>query len=159
MISYDIIGYDIISYHILLGAGPQCRLPLVHKIIMRSARGAIGNYCCRFSIAKILNICKWSTAKNMITHSAITTIHNILTKKKPLSIIKLFNINNQRQSKQITTKYLPRTETFKKFYIYNTINIYNEIPSNIKSKSKVLFKKLSKKWLASYSPNVIDTMD
>ena len=95
----------------------------------------------------------------MITHSAITTIHNILTKKKPLSIIKLFNINNQRQSKQITTKYLPRTETFKKFYIYNTINIYNEIPSHIKSKSKILFKKLSKKWVASYTTNVTDTMD
>ena len=29
----------------------------IHKIIMRSARGAIGNYFCRFSITKILNIC------------------------------------------------------------------------------------------------------
>ena len=93
----------------------------IHKIIMRSARGVIGNYCCRFSISKILNICKWSTAKNMITHSAITTIHNIISNKKPLAIMNLFNLNNQRKSKQISTKYLPRTKQFKiKLYLqYN----------------------------------------
>ena len=88
---------------------------------MRSARGVIGNYGCRFSISKILNICKWSMAKNMITHSAITTIHNIISNKKPIAIMNLFNLNNQRKSKQILTKYLPRTEQFKKIYVYNTI--------------------------------------
>ena len=74
--------------------------------------------------------------KNMITHSAITTIHNIISNKKPIAIMNLFNLNNQRKSKQISTKYLPRTEQFKKNYIYNTINIYNDILTNIKLKSK-----------------------
>ena len=73
----------------------------IHKIIMRSARGAIGNYCCRFSINKILNICKWSTAKNIIIHSAITTIHIIMINKKPQAKINLSNLNNQRKSKHI----------------------------------------------------------
>ena len=95
----------------------------IHKIIMRSARGVIGNYGCRFSISKILNICKWSTAKNMITHSAITTIHNIISNKKPIAIMNLFNLNNQRKSKQISTKYLPRTEQFKKI-IFTIWQIY-----------------------------------
>ena len=89
----------------------------IHKIIMRAA---IGNYCCRFTISKILGICKWPAAKDMINHSAITTIHNIINNKKPKSIINLFNIKYQRNSKQIFTKYLPRTEQFTKFCIYQT---------------------------------------
>ena len=95
----------------------------------------------------------------MLIHSAITTINNIIHNKKPQTIINLFNLNNQRKSKQILTKYLPRTEQFKKIYIYYTINIYNDIPTNIKSKSKNIFKKLTKKWLTTYSPNINDTMD
>ena len=50
----------------------------IHKLIMRAARSAIGNYCSRFSMIKILNICKWPTARNMINLSAINAIHNII---------------------------------------------------------------------------------
>ena len=127
---------------------------------MTSARGVIGNYGCRFSISKILNICKWSMAKNMINHSAITTIHIIISNKKPIAILNLFNLNNQKKSKQIWTKYLPRTEQFKKIiFTILMINIYNDIPTNIKLKSKQIFKKLTKKWLTTYSPYLNDTMD
>ena len=111
---------------------------------MRAARSAIGNYFCRFSIIKILNICKWPTSRNMINLSAINAIHNITLNKKPQCLINLYNMNNQRKSKQITTKYLPRTEQFKRFYIYNNIQMYNDIPTNIKTKSKQIFKKLTK---------------
>ena len=61
---------------------------------------------------KIVNICKWSMAKNMITHSAITTYHIIISNKNLIAIMNLFNLNNQRKSKQISTKYLLRTEQF-----------------------------------------------
>ena len=116
----------------------------IHKLIMRAARSAIGNYCCRFSIIKILNICKWPTARNMINLSATNAIHNIIINKKPECLIDLYNINTQRKSKQITTKYLPRTEQLKRFYIYQTIQMYNDIPTNIKTKSKHTFKTYKK---------------
>ena len=50
----------------------------IHKLIMRAARSTIGNNCCRFSRIKLLNICKWPTAKNMINLSATNAIHNII---------------------------------------------------------------------------------
>ena len=50
----------------------------IHKLIMRAARSTIVNNCCRFSRIKLLNICKWPTAKNMINLSATNAIHNII---------------------------------------------------------------------------------
>ena len=35
----------------------------IHKLIMRAAKSKIDNNCCRFSRIKLLNICKWPTAK------------------------------------------------------------------------------------------------
>ena len=50
----------------------------IHKLIMRAARSKIGNNCCRFSRIKLLNICKWPTAKNMLNLSATNATHNII---------------------------------------------------------------------------------
>ena len=81
----------------------------------------------------------------MITHSAITTIHNIISNKKPIAIMNLFNLNNQRKSKQISTKYLPRTEQFKK-KSYLQYNKYIQWHTNQhKVKIKTNFKKINQK--------------
>ena len=120
----------------------------LHKVIMRSARTARNNYCCRMSINQILSSCKWMTIKNMIAHSAITTIHTILTKKTPTTIYNLFtNTHNTRINKKISLRCIPRTAKFKKFYLNSGLELYNKIPQDIKSKSIHSFKKLTKKWL------------
>ena len=49
-----------------------------YKLIMKAAKSKIDNNCCRFSRIKLLNICKWPTAKNMINLSATNAIHNII---------------------------------------------------------------------------------
>ena len=99
---------------------------------MRAARAAIGNYCCRKSVNQILYKCKWMTINNMIKHSSIITIHTIIVNRTPKALINLININNMRQSKEISTKYIPRTEKLKKFYFIQGLKLYNDIPSNFK---------------------------
>ena len=59
------------------------------------------------------------------------------------------NIRNNRLNKDLTLKYLPRTSKFRNFYMANGLKIYNQMPSNIKSKPLHIFKKLSKNWLAT----------
>ena len=120
----------------------------LHKVIMRAARTARGNYCCKQNITSILSSCKWMPIRKMITHSAIVTIHTILLKQTPQSIVQLFNnIALTRTTKDLSLKYTPRTTKFQKFYLYSGLKIYNNLPSNLKNKSIQTFKKLSKKWL------------
>ena len=84
----------------------------------------------------------------MITHSALVTIHTILMKQTPQSLLNLFNnIALTRTTKNIALKYTPRTTKFQKFYLFSGLKIYNNLPPNIKLKSISIFKKLSKKWL------------
>ena len=88
------------------------------------------------------------TINKMISHVAIVTIHTILYKRTPQSIIKLFsNITLTRTTKDISLKYTPRTTKFQKFYLYSGLKLYNKLPTNLKNKSIQSFKKLSKKWL------------
>ena len=42
---------------------------------------------------------------------------------------------NHRQSKSITTKYIRTTERFRNFYIYKYIKTYNNMDSQMKTKS------------------------
>ena len=88
----------------------------------------------------------------MISHAAIITIHTIVHKQIPQSILQLFsNITLTRTSKDIALKYTPRTTKFQKFYLYSGLKIYNKLPQNLKSKSIKSFKKLSKRWLKQQS--------
>ena len=120
----------------------------LHKVIMRAARTARGNYCCRQNITSILSSCKWMPIAKMITHSAIVTIHTILIKQTPQSLIQLFNnIALTRTTKNLSLKYTPRTTKFQKFYLFSGLKIYNNLPPIMKLKSIPIFKKLSKKWL------------
>ena len=107
---------------------------------MCAARTTIGNYCCRLSITQILNKCKWLEVKYMIGHSAITILHTIITHKQPKAIISLHNkIINTRPGKEISTRYIPCTAKYRKFFIHEGIKIYNNVPSNIKLKSTDIF--------------------
>ena len=130
----------------------------LHKVIMRGARTAIGNYCCKSSTNQILAKCKWLNVKSMITHSAITSIHSYIMNNTPKSILNLINIRNNRTHKDLTLKYIPRTSKFKNFYMANGLKIYNQIPTSLKLKPPHIFKKLTKNWLTT-NIGVNDTCD
>ena len=137
----------------------QLLMTKLHKIVMTAARTAIGNYCCRHSTTQILNKVDWLPIKLMIEHSAINIIHSILTKKTPNCLLSLYNMENRRQAKEITTKYLPKTTQFGNFYIYKCIKTYNNLPNLFKIKSKNVFKKSTKKWLITNGDSIPDSHD
>ena len=116
----------------------------LHKLHMRAARTARGNYCFRQNISSILSSCRWMTINKMISHASIVTIHTILYKRTPQSIIKLFsNITLTQTTKDISLKYTLRTTKFQKFYLFSGLKLYNKLPTNLKNKSIQSFKKLS----------------
>ena len=132
----------------------------LHRVIMKAARTTLGNYCCKQSINQILNRCKWLPISLMIKHAAITTLHTIIINKTPISVTNLLsNIDNTRVIKEITTKYIPRTEKYQRFFLYSGLKIYNMIPKKLKNSSKMIFKTKTKNWLQNITKGVPDTND
>ena len=96
----------------------------------------------------------------MIKHSAITTLHSEIINNKPKSVTNLLtNKENNRITKEITTKYIPRTEKYKKSFLYSGLKLYNQIPKKFENSSKQIFKTKTKSWLINTSKGVPDTHD
>merc|ERR1712105_51375 len=104
----------------------QHNMTKLHKILMTSARTAIGNYCCQKSTLQILSKCNWISIDLMIIHSSLTILHSIFQNNKPKSIINLFKTNeNSRTVKEISPKYIPKTSLYLDFYTIKGLKIYN----------------------------------
>ena len=130
----------------------------LHKIITTAGRAAIGSYCHKKSIKYILNKCKWLDIQNLIYYSSISLIHKTLINNTPFNIFNLFrDIKNRRITQDITTKYIPKTVKFSKFFIYKYIKEYNLLDKYIKEKSINQFKK-ELKTILMYRP-ISDTHD
>merc|ERR1712112_195188 len=120
----------------------------IHKVIMASARVAIGNYCFKKTIKYILEKCKILGAKEMIAYSSILFIHKIILNKKPNSNFNRYMPFNSRQTdKKIRTKYRPKTKKFKNHIINKGAELLNNIPNDIRNMSISKFKKQLKKYL------------
>ena len=128
----------------------------LHKILMKSARSAIGNYCYKKSTSYILNKCKWLNINNMIKYSSINLLHNILNKNEPKIIINMLKIN-RRSVVDINTKYIPQSRELKSFFIYKSLKLYNAIPKELKHLETNKFKKALKKYIENVQ--VSDTYD
>ena len=136
----------------------KLNLDKIHKIIVTAARAAIGNYCYKKSISYILSKCNWLDINELLHYSCINIIHKTLILKYPESLMCLFRYDtNHRQSKLITTKYIPTTEKFRNFYIYKFIKTYNKMDSQMRNKSIPKFKKEIKQ-LLRLNP-ISDTFD
>ena len=132
----------------------------LHRVLMRCARTTIGNYCCRMNTAAILGKCNWLGINKFIVHSGLVTINKIIKNKNPLVITNLYNnINNQRNCKKISTKYLPKTQKFQKFYLNGILKYYNQIPDIIKEVSLNQFKIKSKMWIDKNYNGINDSHD
>merc|ERR1712240_916690 len=62
----------------------------LHKIVMKGAQTAIGNYCFKKSPRYILDKCKWLNIDNMIIYSSFIFIDNFIQNKQPKSILSLY---------------------------------------------------------------------
>ena len=90
----------------------------------------------------MLNKCKWLNIKNLISYSSLCIIHKTLREKSPENMLTLFRVTpTTRNIADISTKYIPTTEKFKKNYIYKNTKIYNNLESSLKNKSVKAFKK------------------
>ena len=129
----------------------------LHKIIMKSARSAIGDYCFKKSITYILNKCKWLNIENMIKYSSIVFIHNVIKNNKPKSIMNIYRQTRFLQHKaKISLNNVPKKNKYLKFFIQEHTGTYNEIPIDIKNTSKNIFKREVKLWILNQPK---DTMD
>ena len=130
----------------------------LHKVVMTAARAAIGNYCFKKLTSYILEKCKWLNIKNMILHSSLKVLHKIITCKEPDAIVNLYkNINTKRAVVNAIPKYKPKSKYYKIFFIYQTLNIYYNLPKSIRDSTVSMFKTLTKDYLAKN--DVYDTFD
>ena len=72
----------------------------LHKVIMTSARMAIGDYCFKVQCNKILSKFNWLPIRYMINNAQCNYLHKILMNKNPTKIFDLFIVPN-RQVKEI----------------------------------------------------------
>ena len=95
----------------------------LHKILMKSARSAIGNYCYKKSTSYILNKCKWLNINNMIKYSSLVFIHNIIKNKKPKSILGIYKTNRfLRHKAESSLQNIPKNTKYSKFFLQeNTV--------------------------------------
>ena len=106
----------------------------------------------------MLSKCKWLTIDSMVSLRSLSIIHNTLKNKNCPSLYNMFRIkDNNREVTNITTKYIPKTEKSKKFFIYKYIGIYNKLDTYITKKSNKEFKK-EMKLIYLYNP-VHDSYD
>ena len=118
----------------------------LHKVIMTSARMAIGDYCYKTHCNKILARCNWLPIRYMINMAQCNFIHKILTNQSPTKIFEFFVIPN-RQAKQIRLNFQNKTKLSKLSLLNNGLNIYNNLPMQLKQLTVKKFKLQIKKHL------------
>ena len=138
---------------------PAYEIKKLHKVLMTSARLAIGSYCFKKSCDYMLKKCNWLNINNLINHAGISLTHKIINKKEPISILKLYKSGkNKRIATRWYTMYNPKTENMKKFYIYKSLDDFYKIPKEIQSCKPNLFKKKLKIFLETHT-GLFDSMD
>ena len=124
---------------------------------MTSARLAIGNYCFKKSKKYILDKCKWLSIENMITYSCLLFIYNINKNNKPKSITNIYRQSKyNRHRSKLNLNTIPKKGKYSKFFLMEHTDTFNDIPTEIKSKSKSIFKREVKIWIQN---RPFDTMD
>ena len=122
----------------------------LHKILMKAARGAIGNYCYKKSITHILGQCKWVSINNMIVYSSFIFINKIIKNNKPKSILNIYKTQRfLRHKSDISLKNIPKNSKYSKFFIQEHTHTYNTIPVEIREKSNNTFKREIRVWIKS----------
>ena len=96
----------------------------LHKVIMTSARMAIGNYCYRVECNKILGRCNWLPINDMITNTQCNFLHKIFMSKYFKKIYQMFVFPN-RQAKEIKLNIQCKLKISENALVYNSLSLYN----------------------------------
>ena len=79
---------------------------------------------------------------NMITYSSLLFIYNITNNNKPKSIVNIYRqskYNRHRANLSLNT--VPKKNRYSKFFLQEHTNTYNDVPIDVKSSNKAIFKR------------------
>ena len=88
---------------------------------MTAARAAIGNYCFKQSVSKILRQCNWGNIDQMIKVSCLKCVHSLIRIIIPESTCKLLKFP-RRPTAKITLIKCPEKEITRTLHIFHRIN-------------------------------------
>ena len=111
----------------------------LHKIVMTAARTAIGSYCFKQSVSKILRQSNFLNIDQMIKVSCLKFIHSLTINKIPESTCKLLKFP-KRQSAEIKLINCPENKLTRTFHLYYGLKYYNKLPNRLKDLSITNFK-------------------
>ena len=129
----EFLGFTFVS-----ASEPQ--INRLHKLIMTAGRLIFGSYGFKISCQKILETSQLLMVRRMLRTTAVKFVAGVLSNRKPLPIYSLFQ-TSKRFTAPITTKYLPKTSKFRKFYLYKMVKYYNDLPIKYKNCSLKKFKR------------------
>ena len=122
----------------------------IHVTIMKAARATIGLPCYRWSTQRILETVGWIPVKAMIEKAKLKVLHNIIITKQPTMLYNQMKIP-ERKTKAINVKYNPSKEKLKKFFLTTATDLYNKLPTMMKTLDQQKFKKaITKKYNKEY---------
>ena len=124
-----------------------------HAMIMKLSRWNMGSYRFKLSCKKICAASKWNIPTQMIIKSSATNIHQIVSTRRPEKVIDLIKMPRTRTKAKMTTKHRPRTKIYPRTTISAGIDLYNQLPDELKSLDDKEFKRRIKKMTLSYLPS------
>ena len=108
----------------------------IHSTIMKLARWSKQSYCFKVSIHDICHSLNWDTPRQLLLKSSAKLIMNIIEEQKPTQITDLIRFPRTRTMAKITTQYNPKTDIYRRSTIHQLTHLMNQIPDEIKSKTK-----------------------
>ena len=93
----------------------------------------------------------------MIKHRCLNYIHNLMINKAPKCIMEIYRKNRfERHRTELSLVNIPKKVKYSKFYIYEHTGTYNNLPTEIKQKSRYVFKKEIKLWIQCQPEDTCD---
>ena len=130
----------------------QKNIATLHKVIMTSARTAIGNYCYKKSITYILNKCGILDAKNIILLSCLSLYFKMYQYNEPEALINTFKKQNVRAKTTIfRPAYRTKLKSTENGFLYKGARIFNEMPTDMKLLTRDKFITSTKAYLDKFA--------
>ena len=127
-----------------------------HKVIMSTARAAIGNYCYKKSTNYILNKCNLMGINNIIMYSSLSFLFKIYKNNLPKSLMKFFAPKRERERiYKFRPLHVPKSKFIENSLFHKGTIIFNNLPDKFKLLSFDKFQQQLKIYLSENS--VFDT--
>ena len=121
---------------------------------LNAARTVCGYGSYFWSTSKLLEKCKWLSVKKQMVASTLIVAHGIVMSGVPLNINASFSLQHPYRTRQASTGRIRFTEksVSEKTFRFQARKYYNLIPSELREKGQLQFKRLIKKWVRDNIP-------